>query len=433
MVDKIASIGHGYKGPNYHALRVNLLNDAKNLVSLLIDSFREQWLDTGCTIMSDGWRDIRQCHLINFLVYCPKGISFLKYVDASDIQTNATNMCNLFAKIVEMVGKNNVVQFVTDNAANYKLAGTKLSERYPTITWSPCAAHCLNLILKDVSELDNLKSLVTRASRVTVFIYNHKWPLNWLRKRPGWKEIICPGATRFGTAFIALQSLFDHKSDLQAMVTSNEFKKMLNVRNASDCRDIVMNKEFWKNCLIIVKVMTPLLKLLWLCDSNEKPAISYVYKGMRRARKGVKELFKKKKELYKPYANIIDSRWDRMLRKSIHCAAYWLNPTIEYDRENLCKKNEVFQGVLDMAEKNFNGDELVDLTMSLGHFGEAASTFGRPSVVASRSISRPDEWWKLFGGDLPVLQKFAIRLLSQTASSSGYERNWSVFQRIHTK
>lgn len=44
-----------------------------------------------------------------------------------------------------------------------------------------------------------------------------------------------------------------------------------------------------------------------------------------------------------------------------------------------------------------------------------------------------DEWWKLFGGDIPVLQKFAIRILSQTASSSGCERNGSVFERIHTK
>ena len=79
-----------------------------------------------------------------------------------------------------------MVQMVTDNAANYKLAGTKLCERYPSITWSPCAAHSLNLILKDVSELDNVKSLATLASRVTVFIYNHKWPLNWLRKRYGW-------------------------------------------------------------------------------------------------------------------------------------------------------------------------------------------------------------------------------------------------------
>ncbi|XP_023742913.2 uncharacterized protein LOC111891057 [Lactuca sativa] len=433
MVDKIASIGYGYKAPNYHALRVNLLRDAKKSVSLIIDSLRSQWVDRGCTIMSDGWRDVSQRHLINFLVYCPKGISFLKSVDASDIESNATNLCNLFAEIVEMVGEKNVVQMVTDNAANYKLAGTKLCERYPSITWSPCAAHCLNLVLKDLSELDNVKSLVNLASRVTIFVYNHKWPLNWLRKRPGWKEIIRPGATRFGTVFIALQSLYGHKEDLQAMVISNEFKKMLKVGNAVECKQIVLNEIFWKNCLITVKVMTPLLKLLRLCDSDEKPAIGYVYEGMRRARRGIKELFKKKKELYRPYTNIIDSRWDRMLRKSIYCAAYWLNPVFQYDHANLCKKNEVFQGVLEMVEKTFKGDDVLNITLNLGRFRDAEGTFGRSSVVASRNLTRPDEWWKLFGGDIPVLQKFAIRILSQTASPSGCERNWSVFERIHTK
>ena len=48
-------------------------------------------------------------------------------------------------------------------------------------------------------------------------------------------------------------------------------------------------------------------------------------------------------------------------------------------------------------------------------------------------ICNLDEWWKLWGGCAPTLQKFAIRILSQTASSSGCERNWSVFERIHTK
>nr|KAJ0224354.1 hypothetical protein LSAT_V11C100034380 [Lactuca sativa] len=55
------------------------------------------------------------------------------------------------------------------------------------------------------------------------------------------------------------------------------------------------------------------------------------------------------------------------------------------------------------------------------------------SAIASHTSTRPDEWWKLFGGDTPILQKFAIRILSQTAYSSGCERNWSVFERIHTK
>ncbi|XP_052621719.1 uncharacterized protein LOC111895113 [Lactuca sativa] len=179
--------------------------------------------------------------------------------------------------------------------------------------------------------------------------------------------------------------------------------------------------------------MTPLLRLLRLCDSDEKPALGYVYEGMYRARRGVKELFKKKKELYKPYTDIIDRRWDKMLRKSIHYAAYWLNPVFQYNHENVCSKREVFQGVLDMVENNFSGTSILDLTLSLGKFRDSEGTFGRYSAIASRTSTRPDEWWKLFGEDTLILQKFAIRILSQTASSSGCERNWSVFERIHTK
>ncbi|KAL6345482.1 hypothetical protein AAG906_017202 [Vitis piasezkii] len=41
--------------------------------------------------MGDGWTDNRQRTLINFLVYCPEGISFVKSVDASDIVKDATD------------------------------------------------------------------------------------------------------------------------------------------------------------------------------------------------------------------------------------------------------------------------------------------------------------------------------------------------------
>ncbi|XP_022018457.2 uncharacterized protein LOC110918457 [Helianthus annuus] len=432
-VDKIASIGYGYKAPNYHALRVNLLKDAKTSVGLIIDSYRSDWVESGCTIMSDGWRDIRHRHLINFLVYCEKGISFLKSVDASDIESNTVNLCNLFAEVTEMVGVKNVVQIVTDNAANYKAAGKMLCAKYPSVTWTPCAAHCLNLLLKDVSELENVAKLVKLASRITVFIYNHKMPLNWLRKREGWTEIIRPGPTRFGTTFIALKSLVDHKNDLQALVISNEFKKMSKLGNATECKEVVMNEIFWSNCLITVTVMAPLLRVLRLCDMDEKPSLPYVFEGMIQADKGVKAIFKGKEDLYKPYTDIIDARWKKMLCSSIHCAAYWLNPAYQYDKENLYKGKEVFKGVLEMVEKNFSVDEVIDITTALGKFRDGEECFGRSSAVASRKAIQPAEWWRLFGGDYPLMQNFAVRILSQTASSSGCERNWSVFERIHTK
>ncbi|XP_049931771.1 uncharacterized protein LOC126409746 [Nymphaea colorata] len=42
-------------------------------------------------------------------------------------------------------------------------------------------------------------------------------------------------------------------------------------------------------------------------------------------------------------------------------------------------------------------------------------------------------WWERFGPDCPELRKLAIRILSQTCSATRCERNWSVFQHIHSK
>ncbi|XP_077227196.1 uncharacterized protein LOC143860435 [Tasmannia lanceolata] len=41
-------------------------------------------------------------------------------------------------------------------------------------------------------------------------------------------------------------------------------------------------------------------------------------------------------------------------------------------------------------------------------------------------------WWNQFGNDVPDLQSFAVRILSQTCSATGCERNWSTFEHIHS-
>ena len=59
MLNVIASIGPGYRGLNYHALRVPLLKEAKREVQMIVDSYRTYWAELGCTIMADGWTDNR--------------------------------------------------------------------------------------------------------------------------------------------------------------------------------------------------------------------------------------------------------------------------------------------------------------------------------------------------------------------------------------
>ena len=43
------------------------------------------------------------------------------------------------------------------------------------------------------------------------------------------------------------------------------------------------------------------------------------------------------------------------------------------------------------------------------------------------------EWWFMYGNHTPALRNLAIKVLSQTTSSSACERNWSTFALIHTK
>ena len=65
-------------------------------------------------------------------------------------------------------------------------------------------------------------------------------------------------------------------------------------------------------CHAIVHIMSPLIRLLRIVDSDEKPVMRYVYDEIYRAIDGIKKKknFKDKKRLWEPYVNIIKDHWD---------------------------------------------------------------------------------------------------------------------------
>ncbi|KAL0447945.1 UNVERIFIED_CONTAM: hypothetical protein Slati_1922400 [Sesamum latifolium] len=136
----------------------------------------------------------------------------------------------------------------------------------------------------------------------------------------------------------------------KALVTCKEFvdSRFARERKTKEVIAIVLDNKFWNDCLIIVKIMEPLMRLLKIVDGDKKPSIGYMYEGLYQARKGIKNLFKNKKRLYKPYTTIIKSRWDRQLRKDIHAVAYWFNPAFQYEQASFCQKSEVMNDVLEV-------------------------------------------------------------------------------------
>ncbi|XP_038725531.1 uncharacterized protein LOC120016699 [Tripterygium wilfordii] len=284
-----------------------------------------------------------------------RGTIFLKTVDASDVVKDAKALFLLFDEVVEWVGHTNIVHMVTDNGSNYVAAGKMISDKYTNIEWSPCACHCLNLILKDFDKMAFVSQLASRASKITVFIYNHIYLLSWLRKRVGWKEIIRPAATRFATTFIALDSLHEHLHDLQALVTSKDFvdSRYAKDKKAKVVVATILDNKFWNDVFVVVQIVNPIIRLLRIADSDERPAIGYIYDGINRAEICIQKMFRMKTRLHKPYTDIIRERWDCQLRKNVHAAAYWLNPAFQYDSDNFCSNPEVMRGLLDVIENNF--------------------------------------------------------------------------------
>nr|DAD43892.1 TPA_asm: hypothetical protein HUJ06_002122 [Nelumbo nucifera] len=170
--------------PSYYSCKTNLLRDLVNEVQLSTNKLCKEWRLFSCTIVADGWTDTCNQTLINFLAYCPGGIILIKFVDAFNIVKSIDNLFRLF--------KENIYGFFL----------------------SPCATHCLNLMLKEIVEIDYIEDVIQCASKITKFLYNHTFVLSKLRKRIGWIETVCLGATHFATSFIALDSILKHMHDL---------------------------------------------------------------------------------------------------------------------------------------------------------------------------------------------------------------------------
>jgi hypothetical protein len=57
-----------------------------------------------------------------------------------------------------------------DNVANYVVAGKLLMERYQTLYWTPCATHCIDLMLEDMGKISWIKEIIESARSVTKYI-----------------------------------------------------------------------------------------------------------------------------------------------------------------------------------------------------------------------------------------------------------------------
>ena len=108
--------------------------------------------------MSDGWSDSQRRPLINFMAISNSKSMFIKSVDCSCEIKDKYFIANLMKEVINEVGHENVVQVITDNVPNCKGVGQLIEAQFPTIIWTPCVVHTLNLALKNICAAKNVEN-----------------------------------------------------------------------------------------------------------------------------------------------------------------------------------------------------------------------------------------------------------------------------------
>ncbi|KAK2661378.1 hypothetical protein Ddye_007911 [Dipteronia dyeriana] len=211
MVETIGRFGPSFKPPSQWQLREPLLKEELETTKEALKKQEESWKVNGCSIMTDAWTDRKRRSIMNLYVNCKEGNTFLSSKDSSAEAHTGENIFKYVLSAIEEVGSKNVVQVGTDNASNNMAATKLLKVKMPSIFWSSCATHTINLMLEGIDKLPKFKNTLEEAKSFIIFIYAHHTTLALMRAFTKKRDMVRPGVTRFASAFLTLASLLEKK------------------------------------------------------------------------------------------------------------------------------------------------------------------------------------------------------------------------------
>ncbi|XP_055824274.1 uncharacterized protein LOC129892736 [Solanum dulcamara] len=327
FIEFVGQYGPGMKPPTYHEVRVTCLKKEVEKTNKIVEDHKVQWKTYGCSIMMDKWTARNGKMIINVLVNSPKGSVFLESHDASNSSTDSNKMFNLFEKTMLKIGKENVVQVVTDNA------------------------------------------IFGKAVKIHSYISQRALLLNMMRRYTKQRNLVKPAKTRFATTFLTLHSFYMQKKNLRTLFMSTEWNESVYAKETlgKEVARHIISPYFWNDTVQALRVGGPLINVLRMVDGEKKLPMGYIYEVMDRAKESIEKAFNYDDRKYMNVFKIIDARWTDQLHQPLHAAGHILNPRLYYkNNEMKTLTEEVWLGyhacvermILDKTLQDKIGDEL---------------------------------------------------------------------------
>jgi hypothetical protein len=228
MIEALQTAPKEYKVPEYDKARTVGLDNEKAKIHNALGLFTNAWIEYGVSILSDGWTNVKGKPLINILGVFSTGAVFLSSHDYSDRFKTGINIAKPLLRTIESIGPYDVIQVITDNAANCKAVGAIIEDRYANIFWSGCLVHTLNLLMHDIIKMKEhdykwIGALYKKCKFMIRFITNHSNAHNIFHSHSR-LELLKIANTRFASHCLTFGRLLKVREALASMVSSESWQ-----------------------------------------------------------------------------------------------------------------------------------------------------------------------------------------------------------------
>lgn len=212
----------GWRGalPTRRALRESLLSEASALRTRLINRLRNS--KTAVTVAVDGWTNVRHEKVTNVLVL-QGGQAFYWCSITNDAESNTADwLASRIQPVLETLTLEHhvqVVALVADNEAVMGALHNRLELRFPFLIRVPCAAHTLQLAVRDcLASTDYAQTVADFLSFIKHFEKKeHRLNLLELQRARKVKPLVLrkPNDTRWNSLYLAIQRTLEMQAELE--------------------------------------------------------------------------------------------------------------------------------------------------------------------------------------------------------------------------
>ncbi len=412
-----------YTPPTKHALSTHLLDREFNRVQAKV----KQTIDKAdcISIISDGWSNVQG--IINYIATTPQPV-FYKSTDTKDNRHTGPYIAEELKAVINDLGPEKVCALVTDNAANMKVAWAHVKETYPHITTIGCAAHALNLLLKDVMALNTMNTLYQTAKQVVKYVKGKQVAsaiyLSKQIEKTKSTTLKLPSITRWGGVVFMYESLLDGKEFLQEMAISQT------AAVESVTKRILLDVMFWERVTSSLRIIKPIAAAIAKIEDGTAilSDVKYLFAELKEE---IQTVLPASLLLQDEETAVVKSleKHQEFCMKPIHAAAYMLDPKYEksiLSVEEICSAYAVITAMshrLGLDEGKVLG--------SLAKYRTRQGLWEWDGIWQSCQHISASTWWKGLCGS-EALAPVAYIILQIPPTSAASERNWSLFGNIHT-